>query len=350
MLRRILVVGAGITGAVTASLLRTALSKEWQIFVWETAGDSGGRMCTFQDSTGTEACVDMGAQYISTTPEAYVQHQRFYSALEQSGTLNPLTCVIEGDNNRHPKGTRHFVPRLGMKSIVTHFLDKSEACVSYNRAVTDVSERGAYWQVTDDRAASSETFDCVVLTMPVPQVLGLSGSIQDVIDKEGIREKLKNVTYSSRFALGLFYEPGTEIDVPWTVKYIFDDPCIRFVAIDSKKRDLYKTGTSVVIHTSVPFAMDHSLRDMEDICTNVVLPATRRLFPQLPHPKSALSHKWLYSQVFQSYEGEPGALVVSKRPLLICTGDAFHSSTFDGCLNCAVKSMQLVTQHLSCDV
>ena len=58
-----------------------------------------------------------------------------------------------------------------------------EACVSYNRAVTDVSERGAHWQVTDDRAASSETFDCVVLTMPVPQVLGLSGSIQDVIGK-----------------------------------------------------------------------------------------------------------------------------------------------------------------------
>ena len=44
MLRRILVVGAGITGAVTASLLRTALSKEWQIFVWETAGDSGSEL------------------------------------------------------------------------------------------------------------------------------------------------------------------------------------------------------------------------------------------------------------------------------------------------------------------
>ena len=36
-------------------------------------------MCTFQDSTGTEACVDMGAQYISTTPEAYVQHQRLFT-------------------------------------------------------------------------------------------------------------------------------------------------------------------------------------------------------------------------------------------------------------------------------
>ena len=40
-LRRILVVGAGITGAVTASLLRTALSQKWQIFVWEAAAHPG---------------------------------------------------------------------------------------------------------------------------------------------------------------------------------------------------------------------------------------------------------------------------------------------------------------------
>jgi len=55
-------------------------------------------------------------------------------------------------------------------------------------------------------------------------------------------------------------------------------------------------------------------------------------------------------QVFQSYEGAPGAIVVSKQPLLIFTGDAFLSSTFDGCLECAVKSAQLVTQHLNGDV
>ena len=52
------------------------------------------------------------------------------------------------------------------------------------------------------------------------------------------KAKLEKVTYSSRYALGLFYKPGTVIDVPWCASYIEDDPVIRFVAIDSKKRDL----------------------------------------------------------------------------------------------------------------
>ncbi|KAK2176804.1 hypothetical protein NP493_639g02002 [Ridgeia piscesae] len=309
-------------------------------------------MCTFEDPDGSAAGVDLGAQYISATPQAYLQHHRFYSSLERSGTLQSFTGVLDGDPNRHTPGTRHFIPRLGMKSIVTHFLDKSEAAVSYERTVSAVSDEDNQWCVTDDKTDESETFDCVVLTMPVPQILELSGNIQSAIDQGGLREKLNNVTYSSRYAMGLFYEAGTEMDVPWTAKYILDDPCVRFVAIDSKKRGLATetVGPSVVIHTSVPFALDHGQADTQDICENTVLPATRRLLPQLPQPKSSLSHKWLYSQVFQSYEGAPGAIIVSKQPLLIFTGDAFLSSTFDGCLECAVKSAQLVTQHLNGDV
>ena len=61
------------------------------------------------------------------------------------------------------------------------------------------------------------------------------------------------MTYSSRFALGLFYEPGTEVDVPWTVKYIFDDPCIRFVAIDSKKRDLCEILSQSSTHERIQY-------------------------------------------------------------------------------------------------
>lgn len=47
---------------------------------------------------------------------------------------------------------------------------------------------------------------------------------------------LKKVEYSCRFAMGLFYKPPTTIDVPWGAKYFYDDPCIRYVAIDNKKR------------------------------------------------------------------------------------------------------------------
>lgn len=55
---------------------------------------------------------------------------------------------------------------------------------------------------------------------------------------ENQRRKLEAVSYSSRYALGLFYKADTRIDVPWAAKYVSNNPCIRFIAIDDKKRNL----------------------------------------------------------------------------------------------------------------
>lgn len=48
-------------------------------------------------------------------------------------------------------------------------------------------------------------------------------------------KKLGAVSYSSRYALGLFYKAGVRIDVPWAAKYFSNNPCICFIAIDDKK-------------------------------------------------------------------------------------------------------------------
>lgn len=58
-----------------------------------------------------------------------------------------------------------------------------------------------------------------------------------VID-DSQKQQLKSVSYSSRYALGLFYEADTRIDMPWAAQYITDNPCIRFISIDNKKRNI----------------------------------------------------------------------------------------------------------------
>ena len=61
--------------------------------------------------------------------------------------------------------------------------------------------------------------------------------ISNVIsDDKGIRSGLESVSYSCRFAVGLFYEPGTVLDYPWPARYVTDNPCIRFISIDNRKR------------------------------------------------------------------------------------------------------------------
>lgn len=52
------------------------------------------------------------------------------------------------------------------------------------------------------------------------------------------REQLKSVSYSSRYALGLFYEVGMKIGVPWSCRYLSSHPCICFISIDNKKRNI----------------------------------------------------------------------------------------------------------------
>ena len=47
---------------------------------------------------------------------------------------------------------------------------------------------------------------------------------------------MSKVVYSSRYALGLYFSEDAKINVPWAAKYIWDNPCIRFLSIDDKKR------------------------------------------------------------------------------------------------------------------
>lgn len=78
---RLLIVGAGLTGSVSAALLRRKFPKELlDITVWEKSRGAGGRMNTNRfpgDSKGLSS-VDLGAQYISATSEYYLKsHDRY---------------------------------------------------------------------------------------------------------------------------------------------------------------------------------------------------------------------------------------------------------------------------------
>ena len=47
--------------------------------------------------------------------------------------------------------------------------------------------------------------------------------------------------------------------------------------------------------------------------------------------------KLLSIKVTESYDGQPGAVLLSRNPLLVVGGDAFSHSNFDGCISSAEK-------------
>ncbi|PNJ72082.1 RNLS isoform 5 [Pongo abelii] len=176
--------------------------------------------------------------------------------------------------------------------------DKAEdsgAEVYFRHRVTQINLRNDKWEVSK-QTGSPEQFDLIVLTMPVPQILQLQGDITNLIS-ECQRQQLEAVSYSSRYALGLFYEAGTNIDVPWAGQYITSNPCIRFISIDNKKRNIESSeiGPSLVIHTTVPFGityLEHSIEDVQEL----IFQQLENILPGLPQPIATKCQKWRHSQ------------------------------------------------------
>ncbi|KAM5236459.1 renalase [Ctenodactylus gundi] len=340
---RVLIVGAGLTGSACAALLRKEVSAPLYLAVWDTAGDSGGRMTTACSPHNPRCTADLGAQYITCTPHYAQKHQTFYDELLARGILKPLSSPIEGMMMK--EGDCNFVAPQGISSVVQHYLKKSGAEVYFRRCVTHINLRNDRWEVTKE-AGSPEEFDVVVLTMPVPQILQLQGDVVNLIS-ECQRQQLESVSYSSRYALGLFYEAGTKIDVPWAGQYITSNPCIRFISIDNKKRDIESSevGPSLVIHTTVPFGLtylEHSIEDVQEL----ILQQLENVLPGLPRPVATKCQKWRHSQVVNAAANCPGQMTLHLKPLLVCGGDGFTQSNFDGCIASALCVVEALKTHM----
>jgi len=340
---RVLLVGGGLTSALTASMLAEK-APHLELAVWDKARGAGGRMSTSRSPSNGKCTVDMGAQYISATPTFQCSHQDVYQELVANGVLVPMkTELIEGMHapKQGEEGTKHYVVPDGMSNLVKYFFKKSGVDVQFNRRISEVTESGRQWIVKSE-CGLSDVFDIVLLTLPVPQLLALQGSIPQILseDQETL-SNLKQVSYSTRFVLGLFFNKKVDLGIKWASNYISKDPVIRFVSVDNIKRGRPDLPTSVLVHSTVPFGLQNIKSSPEEI-KPIFLSAVKKMFPEWPEPEDVKSLKWLYSQIHTSYPGTSGSLQL--KPGLIVGGDAFTASNFDGCVKSAKSIVNKVLQ------
>lgn len=293
-----------------------------------------------------EHCVgaDIGAQYITATEFYKDKHHSLYEELISAGVLQPMTCSVEGLKKKD--NSLNYVSPNGTGQIVKHFLQQSGAEVQLLRHVTSLSRRGAFWEV-EFSDGQSETFDAVVLTMPVPQILQLRGDLPNYLSEQQ-GALLSKVQYSSRFVLVLSFSKDSDLGLDYGLKYVTDSPIIRYMSLEHQKRstDLSDQGPSLVVHTSVSFGATH-LESQLDQVQPIIFEEVQRLLPHLPEPISIRPHKWRYSQVLTSVPDCPGHMTVLDQPLLVLGGDAFTHSNFDGCVESALSVLQEITQRLT---
>uniref|UniRef100_UPI00358E5FD9 renalase n=1 Tax=Myxine glutinosa TaxID=7769 RepID=UPI00358E5FD9 len=326
---RVLVLGAGLTGALCSAMLR---SPSLQVTVWEKEREPGGRM---SNTRWESQIADWGAQYITRMPGTRQEHQRYYSELLEAGVLKPLEGLVEGMKNMEV-GAKHFVAPLGTSSIVNYYLEQSGANVKLGCDVSHVFLRDGELEVRMQNGGH-KYFDTLVLSLPTPQLLHLQGDLANMMSPSQ-RSALQKVRYSSRFALVLFYKAGQELDVPWVMKYVTDSPIICFLSLDNRKRSCGSLGGAPVLvaHSSVHFGAEQSQRDVEEVA-QLIQSELQRLLPQLPSHMHHKAHRWHHSQVTVPVDGSPGHLILHQRPLIACVGDYFTRSNFDGCIESALS-------------
>ena len=342
-------IGGGITSAATSAFLAEKLvGKNVQITIWDKARGAGGRMSTSRSSGNPDCIADLGAQYITVTPEYAAKHGKIHQELIESHIMKPLKSHVEGLKSKD--GVTDYVTcQAGMSSIVKHFFKKSGIDVNFNHHINHISIKDDKIQVSTQNG-KSEMFDSALMTMPVPQILQLPG--MDKILSKNLTKKLTNVKYSSRYALALFYdkyEPDVQLsqDVIETgAHYITDDPIFCYAGIDGLKKGLNNSPTSVVFHTKVPWGIKQLETPIPEV-EKILVEHYQKRYPNWPSPISVKCLRWRYSQVSTPYDGFPGAIILNENPLLIAAGDGFvHRSGLDACLESATKACDIFCSKL----
>uniref|UniRef100_A0A4W5MNP0 Renalase, FAD-dependent amine oxidase n=1 Tax=Hucho hucho TaxID=62062 RepID=A0A4W5MNP0_9TELE len=98
---------------------------------------------------------------------------------------------------------------------------------------------------------------------------------------------------------------------------------------------------SMVVHTSVPFGVKH-LEEAKEQVEPIILVKLNKPLPGLPQPDNIKCQKWRYSLVTSSVADCPGQMTLLPQPLLVCGGDGFTHSNFDGCIESALKMFDVL--------
>eukprot|EP00127_Corallochytrium_limacisporum_P003130 Clim_evm59s146 gene=Clim_evmTU59s146 len=279
---KLLIVGAGPTGALLSHQLRRASSSA-AVTLWDKGRGVGGRMSTSRSQKVEGNHVDLGAQYLTKHSD---EHNELYDELLQAGAIKLLdSALIKGGN--HKADECHYSSPTG---ITTGF------------------ERG--------RA-----------TMLAPYKINL-----------------ERVEYSSRYAVGLHYTKDQQdiVDKAWgnddAVRYYYEDDVIRYISYDNRKCQAAANsmvGPSICVHSSVPFGLQHL--DMEfDTVKPLVMKSFDDLIPGMPEA----------AEVKDTQKDKRGLIVSQSPLVLVTgdafTGGG---GNFDGCARVAkyaAKEVQAV--------
>jgi hypothetical protein len=154
--RRILVVGAGLSGLVAA---RTLTAAGHDVTVLDKGRGVGGRLATRRIG---DAVLDHGAQFFTVRSDEFAS---MVNSWVTDGVAHEWCRGFSGDD-----GQPRYVGSAGMTGIAKHLARGLDVRTSH--LAFSLEQNGAAWTLTTDDGAQHSA-DAVVLTAPLPQSFSL---------------------------------------------------------------------------------------------------------------------------------------------------------------------------------
>lgn len=284
MSSRVAVVGAGISGAVCAHVLR---EHGIAVELIERGRAPGGRMAS-PELHGRR--VDLGAAYFTAKEPDFVAAVERWSAQKLVRDWTDTLDVFSADGRSSTSGPMRYATPGGLRSLVRATLPDDVRC---ERAVGPLDELD---------------HDAIVLAMPDPQAARLAPDAADWVD----------------------YEPVITVVAGWEQRcwpfpdaaFVNDDADVTTVADDGSRRG---DGAAVlVVHTTADRAGAH-LQNPDD-AVKPVLDALRRVMDVTAPPVWTHAHRWTFAKPVATHDEDAFGLTDhAGRPLGLC-GDSWCPS------------------------
>jgi renalase len=314
-----IIVGGGITGLITATILQRRGIK---VTVLDKGKGIGGRLATKKIShePAIEGVFDYGAQYFSVSDPKF---QVWVNDWLNQGIIKEW-CQGFSKSDGKPrycgvKGTRGIAEHLALD------LD-----VQTNTKVVDLAYESQWLVKTED--AQEYLGEMLLLTPPVPQSLDLLDASLMALPLE-VRFALENVSYHRCIALMALLEKPSNIPSPGGIT--LDDKYLTWLG-DNHQKGISPNGYAVTLQASISFSDYYWESDDDEIAYKLLSAAADYL--DSPVIKYQV-HRWRYS-LPKTLHAEP-YLDVSEIPLLFA-GDAFVAPSFEGAVLSGIAVGELI--------
>ena len=316
-----IVIGGGITGLITATLLqRTGI----QVTVLDKGRGIGGRLATRRIChESIEGVFDYGTQYFSVKDskfQPWIDDWLKQGVIKEWGRdfgevkTKQCYCGVDGTRGIAKYLAQDLDVRTSTKVVRLHYDNQ--------------------WLVETE--TEQYRGDLLIMTPPVPQSLALLDASKIAIPSE-IRSDLEKIAYHSCIAVLALLEKPSNIPAPGGVA--LEDESLIWLA-DNYQKGVSPNGYAVTLHATPKFS-DNCWNDDDAVIADRLFTAASNYLGSRAIAYQV--HRWRYS-LPKTFYSEP-CLALSQLPLVLA-GDAFVAPKIEGAVLSGIAAGEAIAQQL----